>query len=142
MRTVQRSPFLFIGGFDSSALCRSRRAPSHECLLFIAKIDFDTAENEPCKVCPLSAYRSPRSSKTADLATVLTERNGSFLEVPQKFLRCLLIHGQVLNLIDPMRMYRILAYYFRKNLRTAATVRLVVVDERNSGFPSSAYNMR
>ena len=21
---------------------------------------FDTAENEPCKVCPLSAYRSPR----------------------------------------------------------------------------------
>ena len=82
------------------------------------------------------------SSKTADLATVLTERNGSFLEVPQKFLRCLLIHGQVLKLIDPMRMYRILASYFRKNLRTAATVRLVVVDERNSGFPSSAYNMR
>ena len=26
-----------------------------------AKIDFDTAENEPCKVCPLSVYRSSRS---------------------------------------------------------------------------------
>ena len=59
-----------------SALCRSRRAPSHqkfsymspfsqspfqidpnsnECLL--ANFSFDTAENEPCKVCPLSVYR-------------------------------------------------------------------------------------
>ena len=28
---------------------------SNEYLL--AKIGFDTAENEPCKVCPLSAYR-------------------------------------------------------------------------------------
>ena len=26
----------------------------------VAKIGLDTAENEPCKVCPLSAYRSPR----------------------------------------------------------------------------------
>ena len=25
---------------------------------------FDTAENEPCKVCPLSAYRSPRYANT------------------------------------------------------------------------------
>ena len=24
----------------------------------LAKFGFDTAENEPCKVCPLSAYRS------------------------------------------------------------------------------------
>ena len=41
-----------------SALCRSRRELSNEYLL--AKIGVDTAENEPCKVCPLSAYRSPR----------------------------------------------------------------------------------
>ena len=27
----------------------------------LAKFGFDTAENELCKVCPLSAYRSPRS---------------------------------------------------------------------------------
>ena len=65
-------PFLFIGGFDSSALCRSRRELSNECpdfhfsvsvhvpflnLLFeldsysneylLAKFGFDTAENEP-----------------------------------------------------------------------------------------------
>ena len=26
----------------------------------LAKFGFDTAENEPCKVCQLSAYRSPR----------------------------------------------------------------------------------
>ena len=25
----------------------------------LAKFGFDTAENEPCKVCPLSAYRDP-----------------------------------------------------------------------------------
>ena len=29
----------------------------------VANIGFDTAENEPCKVCPHSAYRSPRSSR-------------------------------------------------------------------------------
>ena len=40
-------------------MCRSRRELSNEYLL--AKIGFDKAENEPCKVCPLSAYRSPRS---------------------------------------------------------------------------------
>ena len=26
----------------------------------LSKFGFDTAENEPCKVCPISAYRSPR----------------------------------------------------------------------------------
>ena len=39
-------------------MCRSRRELSNEHLL--AKIGVDTAESEPCKVCPLSAYRSPR----------------------------------------------------------------------------------
>ena len=47
-KTVQRS-----------ALCWSRRELSNEYLL--AKFGFDTAVHEPCKVCPLSAYRSPRS---------------------------------------------------------------------------------
>ena len=42
-----------------NALCRSRRELSNEYLL--AKIGVDTAENEPLQVCPLSAYRSPRS---------------------------------------------------------------------------------
>ena len=35
-----------------SALCRARRELSNAYLL--AKIGVDTAENEPCKVCPLS----------------------------------------------------------------------------------------
>ena len=39
-------------------MCRSRRELSNEYLL--AKIGFDTAENQPCKVWPLSVYRSPR----------------------------------------------------------------------------------
>ena len=65
------SPFFASGfqngakGFDSktvqrSALCRSRRELSNEYLL--ANFGIDTAENEPCKGCKLSAYRSPRSS--------------------------------------------------------------------------------
>ena len=41
-----------------SALCRSRRELSNAYLL--AKIGVDSAENEPCKVCPLYVYRSPR----------------------------------------------------------------------------------
>ena len=53
-----------------SALCRSRRELSNAYLL--AKIGVDTAENEPCKVCPLSVYRSPRSVvKAMDEADVL-----------------------------------------------------------------------
>ena len=49
-----------------SALCRSRRelskhSYSNEYLL--AKSGFDTAENEPCKVCPLSVYYYYRSHR-------------------------------------------------------------------------------
>jgi len=52
LRMVQRSAF-----------CRSRRELSNAYLL--AKCGFDTAENQPCKVCPLSAYGSPRCSETS-----------------------------------------------------------------------------
>ena len=52
-------PFLFIGGFDSSALCRSRRELSNA--YFLVKIGFDTAENEPCKV---STARNQRNAGT------------------------------------------------------------------------------
>ena len=45
-------PFLFIGGFDSSALCRSRRELSNQYLL--AKFGFDT--------CLLYTSPSPRDS--------------------------------------------------------------------------------
>ena len=37
-------------------MCRSRRELSNEYLL--ATFGFDTAGKEPCKVCPLSVYRS------------------------------------------------------------------------------------
>ena len=70
--------FLFVGGFGVKKMltiladilgsggakvcksCRSRQELSNEYLL--AKIGVDTAENEPLQVCPLSAYRSPRST--------------------------------------------------------------------------------
>ena len=41
-----------------NVLCRSRRELSDA--YFAAKFGFDTADNEPFQVCPLSAYRSPR----------------------------------------------------------------------------------
>ena len=40
-----------------SGLCRSRREFSNE--YFLAKVGIDTAESEPCKVCPLSASPDP-----------------------------------------------------------------------------------
>ena len=60
------------------ALCRSRRELSNEYLL--AKFGFDTAENEPCEVCPLSAYRSPRFEE-ANLKE-LWERNKDRFDEP------------------------------------------------------------
>ena len=39
-----------------SALCRSPRELSQKHSL--TNVGFDTAENEPCKVCPLAVYRS------------------------------------------------------------------------------------
>ena len=47
-----------LSGAKACKSCRSRRELSNE--YFLAKIGFDTEENEPCKVCPLSAHRSPR----------------------------------------------------------------------------------
>ena len=44
-------------------MCRSRRELSNEYL--VVKIGFDTAENEPCKVCPLSVYSSLRASRVS-----------------------------------------------------------------------------
>ena len=44
-------------------MCRSRRQLSNEYVL--SKFGFDTAENAPCKVCPLSVYRSPRCNVNA-----------------------------------------------------------------------------
>ena len=51
-----------------SAFCRSRRELSNA--YFLAKIGFDRAENEPCKVCPLFVYRSPRCFSRAEFTTL------------------------------------------------------------------------
>ena len=55
-------PFLFIGGFDSSALCRSRRELSNA--YFLAKIGADTAENEQhfAEILPTDALRAVADS--------------------------------------------------------------------------------
>ena len=50
-----------------SALCRSRRELSNAYLL--AKFRFDTAENEPCKVCPLSVEDTTFSAPRGPLGT-------------------------------------------------------------------------
>ena len=50
-----------------SALCRSRRELSSA--YFLAKFGFDTAENEPCEVCPLTAYRSPQVTSRSGAQT-------------------------------------------------------------------------
>ena len=50
-------------------MCRSRRELSHEYLF--AKFGFDTAENEHCRVCPLSAYRSPRCKYMSECTELL-----------------------------------------------------------------------
>ena len=47
-----------LSGAKACKSCRSPQELSNEHLL--AKFGFDTADNEPCKVCPLSAHRSPR----------------------------------------------------------------------------------
>ena len=66
-----------------SVMCRSRRELSNAYLL--AKSGFDTAENEPCKVCPPSVYRSPRfglaspnrGERPAGRAQLLAKKGGT-----------------------------------------------------------------
>ena len=53
-------------------MCRSRRERSNE--YFLAKFGFDTAENEPYKVCPLSAYRPHRSDGIVDMLEKLKDK--------------------------------------------------------------------
>ena len=60
------------------ASCRSRREISNA-TFFFAKFGFDTAENEPCKVCPLSAYRSPGPGRGARLDEQIARVSGSLL---------------------------------------------------------------
>ena len=60
-------------------MCRSRRELIPTSIYYLlTKFGFDTAENEPCKVCPLSAYRSPRCSSTIKTSLVLKRSYGIY----------------------------------------------------------------
>ena len=48
-----------------SALCRSRRELSNA--YFLAKFGFDTAENEPCQVCPTEQCSRSRQALEPEL---------------------------------------------------------------------------
>ena len=48
--------------FSKCSCCIILFFPSSFSAFLTSKFGFDTEENEPCKVCPLSAYRSPRYS--------------------------------------------------------------------------------
>ena len=69
-------------------MCRSRRELSNAYLL--AKFGFDTAENEPCKVCSLSAYRSPRYRWVADSRDEYTAERLAWVNDTMRLYRC---HG-------------------------------------------------
>ena len=63
--------------------CRSRQELSNE--YFLAKFGFDTAENQPRKVCPLSAYRSPRFDDLQDtLDDIETRVDGTLDDIETK----------------------------------------------------------
>ena len=59
-----------------SALYRSQRELSNAYL--VVKIGFDTVENESCKVCPLSVYRSPKL-QMLDVAFTFVYINAKFV---------------------------------------------------------------
>ena len=59
----------------------SFRTDSYSDEYLLAKFGIDTAENEPCKVFPLSVYRSPR---LLDCADDISEHGRAFLEPMQK----------------------------------------------------------
>ena len=53
---------------------------SHSNEYLLAKIGFDTAENEPFQVCPLSAYRSPRSWLTTEQLMAQPDHKAAYNE--------------------------------------------------------------
>ena len=46
----------------------------------LAKIGFDTVENDPCKACQLSARRSPREVFITSLEAVKPEENDPLVQ--------------------------------------------------------------
>ena len=69
----------------------------------LAKIGFDTAENEPCNVCPLSVHRSPSVAELHAVAQVQQRNNPAGDKSYQ-----LLAHAQNVNCLsrDPFGRQR------------------------------------
>ena len=65
--------FLDLSGANVCTSCRSRQELFNEYLL--AKFGVDTAENEPCKVCPISLEKMNKLIKL--LNPLLTDRPGT-----------------------------------------------------------------
>ena len=75
-------------------MCRSRRELSNA--YFLAKFGFDTEENEPCQVCPLSAYRSPRYPKSSiDVYVTVLSADGGEVAAALTAVSLALAHAQV-----------------------------------------------
>ena len=76
-------------------MCRSRRELSNAYLL--AKVGFDTAENEPCEVCPSEVPISCAAGSGRARARLAHER-GLLLELlreRRRLLRVLLLQGHL-----------------------------------------------
>ena len=74
-------------------LGESFRTDSYSNKYLLAKFGFDTAENEPCNVCPLSAYRSPRCDQI-DFLLVSGDDTFVILENLREYLdRIWTLHG-------------------------------------------------
>ena len=80
-----------------SALYRSRRELSNA--YFLAKFGFDTEENELCKVCPLSAYRSLLLLLQIPQVFDKFDRNGSGSLDFDEFRRILKYRDEVLVML-------------------------------------------
>ena len=82
-----------------SALCRSRRELSNAYLL--AKFGFDTAENEPCKVCPIDAAARDHLRPDARVSEVLARsREDDPDEQLERALRESQAFAQAMGVID------------------------------------------
>ena len=97
-----------------NALCRSRREISNA--YFLAKFRFDTAENEPCKVCPslpiLSRRRAPLRSASRTTRTCRAagpSRTGPTASASAGSRRCLksLSRGRLAAGIHPAKFWMV-----------------------------------
>ena len=64
-------------------LCRSRREPSNA--YFVAKFGLDTAENEPCRVCPINELLGAVLAEDLDLPPETVDCKNNFRSGQRRF---------------------------------------------------------